>query len=88
MTHSGRTYPGVELALRQTNGDRAAARAVIHDCIIEQAEQEAMLAGLSLKCRVEMHAIAGNGCANDGSTCICACHDLSAGPYTEQETTK
>ena len=75
---------GMELALQQTGGDRAAARALIREGVIRQAELEAKLAGLSLKCRIEHHAGSPDACANDGSTCICACHDHPAGPYTEE----
>ena len=71
-------------ALVQAKGDRQLARDLIRAFIVARAEDEARLAGCSLKCRVSMHALAGNGCANDGSTCICACHDPGAGPYTEE----
>lgn len=65
----------VDIALEQTGGDRPAARALIREGMMQQAELEAGLAGLSLKCRIDMHANAGNGCANDGSACLCECHD-------------
>jgi hypothetical protein len=70
---------GMELALKETEGDRPAARALIREGILRQAELEARLAGLSLKCRIDFHTLSGNGCLNDGSSCLCACHDLPEG---------
>ena len=78
-------HPTVETALQQTGGNRPAARALIREGIIRVAELEAKLAGLSLKCRVDIHASAGNGCANDGSTCLCACHDAASPAYAYQK---
>ena len=69
---------GMELALRETNGDRPAARTLVREGIIRQAELEAKLACLSIKCRIGRHADpVAYGCYNDGSTCLCECHDPS-----------
>lgn len=81
-------YLSAEAALARANGDREVARGLIRAGIAARAEAEARLAGCSLKCRTEQHADQPRGCANDGFTCICACHDTPAGPYTEQETTR
>lgn len=62
-------------ALKQANGDREVARALIRAGIVARAEAEARFAGRSLKCKRDEHATDRYGCANDGSTCICACHD-------------
>lgn len=79
-------YPGTELALRQANGDRAAARQLMREAILAGAEQEVSVAGRSMKCGWGKHAPDRHGCENDGSGCICECHDTPAGPYTPEET--
>jgi hypothetical protein len=75
-----------EAALKLANGNRQVARGLVRAGIVARAEAEARLAGCSLKCKRDDHADGSGGCRNDGSTCICACHDAT--PYTEQETTK
>jgi len=40
-----------------------------------EAERQAAIAGRSMKCESGMHADQLYGCANDGTTCICPCHD-------------
>ena len=72
------SYPGtpdVRLALERTRGDRAAARHLIRAHIMAEAERQAAIAGRSMKCESGMHADQLYGCANDGTTCICQCHD-------------
>ncbi|MER7167001.1 hypothetical protein ABT336_13165 [Micromonospora sp. NPDC000207] len=61
---------------------RARLRADHRRRILAQAEQEARLHGLSAKCRgydnelaVPRHSSHEDGCRNDGTTCLCACHD-------------
>lgn len=68
-------YPSPEKALRQAGGDRAAARHLIRAAIMAGAERQVAQAGCSGKCTVEQHADEPYGCKNDGSTCICYCHD-------------
>lgn len=77
--------PGMELALQRTNGDRAAARHLIKAHIMANAERQAELAGRSLKCGNEDHANDPNGCKNDGTGCLCYCHDATAPAYVYQK---
>lgn len=69
-------FLSTEAALKQAEGRRGLARDLIRAGIVAEAEKEARLAGRSLKCKRENHADESYGCSNDGSTCICACHDL------------
>jgi hypothetical protein len=69
-------------ALKLANGNREVARGLIRAPIVAAAEVEARFAGRSLKCKRKEHSTERYGCANDGSTCICACHDAT--PYTEE----
>lgn len=69
-------FLSTEAALKQAEGRRGLARDLIRAGIVAEAEKEARLAGRSLKCKRQEHATGRYGCANDGSTCICACHDL------------
>lgn len=44
--------------------------------VIRQAAYEAARVSRSGKCGVDgWHAGMDGGCANDGTTCLCACHD-------------
>lgn len=79
------SHPGTELALKQTNGDRLAARHLIRAHILAGAERQAEQAGCSMKCATGRHATEPYGCKNDGSGCICACHDPHAGPKVSDE---
>lgn len=72
------SYPGMELALKRTNGDRAAARHLIRAHIMAAAERQAEHAGCSLMCEYGRHADQSYGCANDGTTCLCNCHDAGS----------
>jgi hypothetical protein len=78
-------YPGIELALKQTNGDRSSARHLMRAHIMAGAERQAAQAGCSMKCTAERHADEPYGCKNDGSGCICYCHDPLAGPQVSDE---
>lgn len=69
------SHRGTEAALECAAGERPLARDLIRADIITQAERLAKIAGCSLKCQADNHADEPYGCANDGSTCICACHD-------------
>lgn len=80
-------YPGIKLALKQANGDRSAARGLMRAAVLADAERQAAIAGLSMNCEYGKHADQRYGCKNDGSGCICECHDQPATPYTEQKTT-
>jgi len=76
----------VERALRQADGDRELARSLIRVGILAEAERDAVAAGCSLKCRAGHHADLSFenipiGCSNDGSTCICRCHDQNGAAH-------
>lgn len=63
---------------------RMERREEIRSIALIAAEQRAARVGLSMKCAGEgmavQHKATPGGCANDGSTCLCECHDgLSGG---------
>lgn len=62
-----------------TVAERAALRANLRTRALAAAEQAAAVAGLSLNCerRLQLgtHPDDAPGCANDGTGCLCACHD-------------
>lgn len=71
-----------------TPAGREAAREQIRAEIRVVADVEAGLAGRSLRCRAGDHSRMWTGpfqreyrvgCANDGTTCLCECHDGSYG---------
>jgi len=80
-------YPTAQKALDLTAGDRVAARHLIRAHIMANAERLVAQAGCSIKCKSDRHSDQNYGCQNDGSGCICYCHDQPATSYTEQETT-
>jgi hypothetical protein len=53
--------------------ERAAARKRVRDGVMAKAEAEVRRLGRSIKCGLEDHA--PDGCQNDGSNCLCQCHD-------------
>ena len=60
-----------------TPAGRAAARAELRQLIVRRAEQFADFAARSANCQIRMHLYGRDHqpCGNDGSTCICECHD-------------
>lgn len=75
-------YPSPELLLREFGSHdegRRKARAEIERAMVERAKAEAERAGRSLNCESGNHRDVYQGvrvgCRNDGSTCICECHD-------------
>jgi hypothetical protein len=55
---------------------RAAARKKIRAVKIARAEADARRLARSIKCGgYGLHAGEPDGCTNDGSTCLCECHD-------------
>jgi hypothetical protein len=60
---------------------RPKVRAHIRRQVLAAAEAEATVAGLSHACRNGHHfsATGPSGCRNDGSDCICECHDPKEG---------
>lgn len=76
MSYRNYTYPGVPLALEQAGGDRARARDLIRAAILGQAMEDVLRAGLSANCERDFALSASeHACRNDGSGCICVCHD-------------
>ena len=78
-------YPTMQAALKRTNGDRSAARHLIKAHIMADAERLAAQAGRSIKCKNENHADEPYGCKNDGTGCICFCHDAASPAYAYQK---
>jgi hypothetical protein len=65
-----------------TTAQRQAQRDQIRQTVLDRAEIQARVVGRSMKCGAGLgmyegwkHADEPDGCANDGSTCICECHD-------------
>lgn len=67
------------------SGGRARRRAEIRARLLAQAERDIAQNSRSMKCAggggayLPMHADVEGGCRNDGSTCICECHDRQTG---------
>lgn len=63
---------------------REAARASRRRLILDEAEARAALYGLTINCRERTihgtHPTGTPGCANDGSNCMCPCHDQDPTP--------
>jgi hypothetical protein len=63
-----------------SNPTPLAARHALREQLLAEARERAMRdavrAHSSIKCgEYGQHATAPGGCRNDGSTCLCACHD-------------
>lgn len=58
-----------------TAAARAAHRRSIHTRIAAASQHEADRLGRSPKCAHAEHADQPGGCANDGTGCLCECHD-------------
>lgn len=79
--------PAVE-ALLQRHGNTAEGRRVarreMHRIVMGQAAAEAAAAGKSMRCArddcARMSRGVREGCLNDGSRCICECHDPEEKP--------
>lgn len=81
-------YPSVRQLLRRygtTAAGRRAARQRLADHVVDTARREASTAGRSAKCRSANHRGATTGCENDGSSCLCFCHDPASGQEPDQE---
>jgi hypothetical protein len=58
---------------------RIRTRADIAKAITAKAQREVLQTGRSLKCGEGRHqGRYADGCRNDGSSCICSCHDERA----------
>jgi hypothetical protein len=42
---------------------------------LDHAPAQALALVMSIKCSRGQHAVEPYGCANDGTTCLCECHD-------------
>jgi hypothetical protein len=58
---------------------RAEHRLAIRRRQVEIAEAEAVRLGRMPKCRAEHHASEPEGCGDDGTGCLCRCHDQPEG---------
>lgn len=59
-------------------GERKALRVEFRSAAMARAELQARTMGRSLKCAADNdwnHAGTPGGCTNDGTGCICECHD-------------
>ncbi len=62
---------------------RRAAREELVEEAVQRARHEARLLGLSLNCEDDVRfatPLTSHRCRNDGSTCLCACHDPQPKP--------
>lgn len=82
------SHPPVETLLERhgrTALGRRAARDALTAAAVERANQEANLLGLSTHCQDDTRTYVPperHRCRNDGSTCLCRCHD----PNEEDKT--
>lgn len=65
-------YPLNHLARRYRRDQISAA-------VMERARIEARQLGRSIKCQADRHSDQTEGCANDGTGCLCDCHDTVPG---------
>jgi hypothetical protein len=84
--------PTVESLLEahgNTVAGRKKARAVMTAAIMASAQREAEIAGRSWNCEVGHHRRIVDayavGCANDGSGCLCDCHDDQVGGVSNDQ---
>lgn len=71
------------MAERLTNAERAARRQMYLERELERAHADAAIRERSIKCGgggawqhwPKLHAGTEDGCQNDGTTCLCECHD-------------
>lgn len=73
-TRSAASYLRVGNGEVGTANERAARRAHYRRRELAEAEERSNLVGRSIKCgQYDQHA--PDGCQNDGSHCLCECHD-------------
>lgn len=72
-----------------TREGRVAARQELKDAIMAEARRKELIRGRSMKCGgwdgrfPPKHAGTDDGCGNDGTTCVCECHDRLVGEHLE-----
>lgn len=54
------------------------------DAAVSRARDGYLLPFVSLRCGADVHADMADGCANDGTGCLCDCHD-GATPRPEEQ---
>lgn len=69
--------------------ERDAERQRVAEFMLAEARRQATVAGLSSKCAGYLrprpeHADGFGGCRNDGSTCLCECHDVPSRAQPEE----
>lgn len=81
------SHPSVEAFLAHAEGDRAQARNDIREHVLEQVRDQLPLLpllGLSTRCetllRYSSVPLDKHDCQNDGSSCLCECHDADWDP--------
>ncbi len=62
----------------QAKATEAEIRAALRERHVARARTEGATRGHSINCRLGRHADEEFGCANDGSSCLCECHDGTA----------
>lgn len=80
-------HPTVESLLQRQGGDRQKARRELVQAVraagARMIEEAVQASGRSPRCQAGDHRTVFEGvplgCANDGSTCICNCHDEAEG---------
>jgi hypothetical protein len=61
----------------RTSAERIDLRAMVLNRLVQEASFAARLHGLSLDCESAVRWDGPHACKNDGSTCLCSCHDPS-----------
>lgn len=78
------SHPSVEAFLAHAGGDRAQARNDIREHVLEQVRGQLPLLGLSMHCATLIQyanvPLDQHDCQNDGSSCLCECHDADWDP--------
>lgn len=78
------SHPPVEAFLAHAQGDRAQARNDIREHVLEQVRSQLPMLGLSTRCETMLRysnvLLDKHDCQNDGSSCLCECHDADWDP--------
>lgn len=74
------SHPSTEAFLAHAQGDRAQARNDFREHVLEQVRGQLPLLGLSARCETLLRyrnvlPLDQHDCENDGSSCLCECHD-------------
>lgn len=66
--------------------DRRHIRKAALTAALDRARDGYLLPFVSLRCGADVHADAPDGCSNDGTGCLCSCHDGAAPRPTVEDT--